>query len=540
MLQRLLTFFVLLLLPYWGSAFLWEDLGLDLYNQIDTKIDDLLEKQYEYELQGQWEADIGEIVDSILLERGIDCDIRSSSDIEIILGNNEEEQIPFIFERCVSDDFASVVLIEEVVNQIGYVKNIYADRAREKTQRLYELARIGIYHDGVEENSPFDLMSDLEAIDSVLFSEDINYEEYPADQNSDNALDLFLSEDKSYLQELSDDISETLTPDDLTLNVDISLEDDEVDLISPEDARNTLLSFNTIPEHQYICAPEDATHGLSSKNLENILSRVERSSSFLNTRNSYRNNLSQNSSNWNQLQVYSPEQVTNRTASYSWVSDEFGCDGIFCITVDYWSSNYGSVGSNESSLQSILSKVAEHLEKPANASLTQRKMSTNNFEISSIITNLGARPSGFGIQVESRPVPILDIDNEGKTKDSSFAPRNLLRAYYKNLGLDYSRQNDLSAFENTAYITKVLQSSAWLPITYPETRLNELQVFQEALAENNRILSESLNAQILLDSSNDFINQFAELERFVTSIEDFSISIVSLLGKMKEIPSRSS
>jgi len=43
----------------------------------------------------------------------------------------------------------------------------------------------------------------------------------------------------------------------------------------------------------------------------------------------------------------------------------------------------------------VLSKVAKHLEKPANASLTQRKMTTNNFELGSIIKDLPGMLRGF-------------------------------------------------------------------------------------------------------------------------------------------------
>jgi hypothetical protein len=66
-------------------------------------------------------------------------------------------------------------------------------------------------------------------------------------------------------------------------------------------------------------------------------------------------------------------------------------------------------------IETVLKRAAKHLEKPANASLTQRKQTTNNFEIGSIIKDLAGMFRGFGIEVSSKPIPILEL--EGKNDD---------------------------------------------------------------------------------------------------------------------------
>jgi len=100
------------------------------------------------------------------------------------------------------------------------------------------------------------------------------------------------------------------------------------------------------------------------------------------------------------------------------------------------------------SIEKIIARAGKHLEKPANTSLTQRKMTTNNFELGSIIKNLPDMLRGFGMEVQSKPIPILDLENENSDvpEGDIYEIENMIAAYYKNSGLDYERANDLSIF----------------------------------------------------------------------------------------------
>ena len=83
--------------------------------------------------------------------------------------------------------------------------------------------------------------------------------------------------------------------------------------------------------------------------------------------------------------------------TYDPVKDEWGCDpsSFFCIIITFESSNYGLAGGETRSIKKILEKSLKNLDKPANASLTQRKMTTNNFEIGAMIKNLPGMLRGF-------------------------------------------------------------------------------------------------------------------------------------------------
>jgi len=66
---------------------------------------------------------------------------------------------------------------------------------------------------------------------------------------------------------------------------------------------------------------------------------------------------------------------------------------------------------------------------------------------------------GFGIQIQTKPVPILELAGDIDDESGPYATIHMLEEYYKNAGLDYHRKNDLDIFEAKAYETKIFQTS---------------------------------------------------------------------------------
>ncbi len=507
-------------------------MGLDLYKQIDEGFYELEKKQYEYELTGQGETGVQEVVWPILEGEWLRCKIDSADDIEKMLGNTDPSKTTaFIIERCGSEDAPTpTLLVEKVQNSLGQVKNNFSDRAREKSQKTYEIARIGLYSDGNIENSPFDLMRDLEEIDRIIFSEELQYEWVEQEKSMDEMLEDFLEEDKDYLYEEENEDDENTDED------DENTDEDEDTLITPP------ILEDTFEDHDYICRPGDDTSGLDEDELQDILDGIEW------TNGSGRVILPRT---W----VY-PGPWPSNGASWGWpfpgvwpdwdyaeVRDSWPCDPsqVFCIIIEFQRSTYGLAGGETVAIDKILEKAAKHLEKPANASLTQKKMTTNNFEISSIIKNLPDMLRGLGAEVQTKPVPILDLEseNEDTMKGDLTEIENLICVIYKNNGFDCERQNDLGEFKNAEEEQKIFQSAAHMPITYPQIRMNELSSFQNALEENNRIISASLSQQVLYDDMKQFGDQFTELERFVLAMQDFVEWLKGEVSEMKKIPTRS-
>lgn len=515
---------ILTILPVQASWFLWEDLWIDLYGQIDQNYKGLEQKQYKYELTGQWEGTINEVLAPIFADYGIECNISTPADIDTMLSSQNIEKI---IERCTwESEIIPAVLVQRVNNALLYIRQTYMQRAEIKAKKTFEVERIGLYSDGNIENSPFDLVEDLIQIDTIIFSEELEYE-WTANYNADEVFQDFLSwtnqEAKSIKKQQDEESLEKETW--------------EWEILDPEEILKEDDIIEYLDYHEYVCAPENET-GLNDTIVKDIIWDIEWYGPYID-----------NPSYWDYPTGIQPLDGwwtptlwwDSLTGNYTPIRDDFPCDSWFCITVEFKKSDYGLAGWETNTIESVLKKAWKHLEKPANASLTQRKQTTNNFELGSIIKDLPWMLRGFGIEVSSKPVPILDIENqrEDSVKGDLFEVENLLTRYYKNQWLDYERRNDLSIFWSKEHEQKVFQTAWGMPITYTEDRLNELSDFQSALRENNRIVSESINNEIITRDLKQFSDLFAELEIFTLAIEDFSFAFTGNLWEMKKIPTRS-
>jgi len=527
-------FFVGTQLSFW---FLWEDLWLDIYKNIDEGIYDLELKQYEYELSWQWESDVSQVVWGILEKEWIECDIETIQDIESIV--SWPNPVWAVQLKCNKN---GEKLWSQTVAQIQWrlsdIKTTFSDRAENKAEKIYEISKIWLYSDGNQENSPFDLIVDLQKIDRVIFSEDIDYEGEEFSVDDDTLID-FLNEDKWYLYEDEDEEEEEWE------EVPWSEEEDQEQENGWSDEQWWEEDL-TINEHEYACFPPDLS-GLAPGELDDLGDRYRFDDD---TPRRGRGDIPVIE---NDFTVYTDTEVSNG-ASWGWpfpggwpggwyagVNDAWNCDSFFCIVIEFSIRDQKLLGGwQTTSIESILSKAAEHLEKFANTSLVQAKQTTNNFELGLRIPNLGDMLRGFWIQVQTKPAPILNVEQDQEKKGNvewdNYTGKNLLSEYYKNAWLDYERSNDLDIIKNKVYEKKVLEESSWLPNTHPPAKLRELSRFKEGLEEKSEIVALSIDKKVLQDDLESFYNQFVELERFVWSIYDFSTSLSGIIQKMRKIP----
>jgi len=525
-------FFVGTHITFW---FLGEDLWLDIYKNIDEGIYDLELKQYEYELTWQWESDVSQVVWGILEREWLECDIDTIQDIEsIVSGPN-----PVWIVQLKCNEGGEKIWSQTVAKvqwALSDITTTFSDRAENKAQKIYEISKIGLYSDGNEENSPFDLIVDLQKIDRVIFSEEIEYngEEFSVD---DEALYDFLNEDKWYLYE--EDEEELWEDEDIPEDEEIPTEE------VPEEEETEEREDDDLPDHEYACFPPDLS-GLDPDALDDLGDvyplddRPRRGRPDIpvieDDYTVYTDGEYSNGASWGW-----PFPGTGPYGWYSATNDAWNCDSFFCIVIEFSIRDQKLLwGWQTTSIESILTKAAEHLEKFANTSLVQAKQTTNNFELGLRIPNLGDMLRGFWIQVQTKPAPILNIEQTEDKKNAvewdTYTWKNLLTEYYKNIWLDYERRNDLDIFRNKVYERKVLEESSGLPSNYPPAKLSELAKFQEALEKNSEIVSLSVDKKVLQDDLESFYNQFVELERFVWSIYDFSTSLSGIIQKMRKIP----
>lgn len=560
-------------------GFLWEDLWLNLYESIDEWFEELEIKQYQYELSAQWQAGwerIKQYVNSILETNGINCEIESIADINLI-AEASDGQINAIYQKCKPKDAEwnvdtsketdsgtlSTTYINNVSREVKNIRSSLQARAEEKAKQIYEIARIWLYSDGVTENSPFDLITDIEEIDRVIFSEELEYiwEDY-------GTLDFW------------DDLDDYIAGNDRIADAPYNREENNIEESSAESEEDLEWSANSTEEspsisetiesvdenwdpiiltedgHLYACYTDRDESGLSEDDLNWLTSNIYTSGSDIETLTA---RFARN--------PWSLWDIDNRTRGRLWVPiesreleakqrlgpewqhsktyDNFACDSFFCITVWFVTKSQNLLwGWGQTvSVESILERIDWHLDHISSTSLVQAKMTTNNFENNLVIKDLSSMLRGFGIQIQTKPTPILNIDNsENEEKNNllwgRYKSTNMVRAYYKNLWLDYDRANDLTIYSDDIAESEIVQRAWELPLLAVTDRMDVYENYKNKLQEENDILTKSIENHITLEDLWDFYDQFTELERFALSIDDFAIWVDWVVEKMLKIPTQ--
>ena len=519
-----------------AHAIIGEDLWLDIYNKIDTWVKELRKTQYEYELSGQGEGSVFETVNQILKREWLECQVHSVDDIERLIWNTSDNTVESILQSCASGRTeVPIQFAERVQNALRDIRRVFIERADKKAEMTYRVARIWLYADGNSENSPFDLIRDLQEIDKIIFGEEIEYNGISPINNQ--SFQAFI--DKAWNESIEDLFT---SDDEMSSKDDEEEENDNNDNIPEEEI--IWEDWNiVIPEHGQVCLPPNNS-GLDDWIVENLRDTFNPIRTW-----------------WEYIPVINtflyPEWIRDDWWEWGWPFDKewpwgdfssskapWDCspDDFFCIVIEFETSNYGLIWGETRSIKKVLSKVAEHCEKPANASLTQRKQTTNNFEIASIIRDLPSKLRWLGIEVSSKPIPILqETENDEDPSDEEIKEevKNMLRERFKALWLDYERQNDIDISERSTIVQKIFQTSAWMPIAYPEQRLNEYRAYDRAFIETTRRTQADTSHITAQRQLWWFANHFNELERFTFSLADYIEQFTWVITTLERKPTRS-
>ena len=260
------------------EAFLDWDLGLNLYQELDKGLADFEEKQYVYELSGQDKKDISENINRILREEKIwDClkDGATPEIVSSIVNWNIETLTKNLKEECYdskTDTFESKQ-IWDIVGKLWYIKDYYQNASAEKAEAIHEISRIWMYSDWNLDNSPFDVIKDLQDIDKIIFTEEIEYiwEEYDflTDYKDDPYISPFFNTIDDLIPSNQDDNNE---------NTDINWNIIESWLIVNEENwnENTYIKEIVTPDwNYYICPPETNLSWLNQDSLNALTDTLD-------------------------------------------------------------------------------------------------------------------------------------------------------------------------------------------------------------------------------------------------------------------------
>ncbi len=565
----IILLFIILNSPWVNNtwAFLDSDLWLDLYKNLDKWLDKFEQSQYIYELESADKKDISQQINKILKQKGIEECIKSwispeaidkisKWEIQILLDNIKKEEKCWYKSETGSFDSLNSKKIWELISEISKIKEKYQNKAEQKAKAIHEISRIWMYSDWNTDNSPFDIIADIEKIDKIIFTQEI---EYKWEETSFlNELAKEMLKNSRYGIKKQNKSQSNQKKDKEKLNSSIIK---TWNLIDKENINNP----NNLNDEQYINLTKDPNSYACSEKInkswlsEESLKAIKQSLDW-----NENTNINFEYSNWqiklpstNKMNVGQAQYSINlnsnnyfklNTNPYSKVNDNssWGCNNFFCITINFVvNTNKALWYASSKSIENILETSNKHLKKSANTSLVQSKMATNNFEMSLRDLDL---PSIFHMWfiITKKSPPILNLENI--TQKESQMPKNkadetkikiLLREKYKNLWLDYDKQNDINKFLRKEEELLSIIHSLENPISSAEDLVNEYKKIVEIQSKVNDYDKLSKTKEINNDIIKNFDIEFTELEQFTSNLLDYANNIDKLVKKLKEIPTYS-
>lgn len=516
--QIILIYLCLYVFAFQANALFWSENGWDMYKNINSKYTQLKLAQFEYELSWQWDS-ISSTLNDALEHNGIERCIKDNINSYHVQQIAEENKIDvlekYIVEDCKTEKNIDIQILTSIQQIIKEIYKNTKQRSKTKSENIIWIANTWIYTDGSIDNSPFDLIKDLQEIDKIIFWEEIEYEWVAID-------------DESTLWLLYNDLKKIFNPEE---NEDKQIPENknEANQNDEKTKENTQNSLN----ENYICSADlNNKTNLNEEIINNILADIKSGNT--------------GSKNWDtnikqSIEAKNRDEKKANFWDYQKVNDPWPCTEMFCITTELiiyehkvlWWWQYMGIAD-------LIDRSNKHLKKFMWASLTPKKMTTNNFEIWFSKFSFSEMFHQV-IQFIPKPVPILDnIENKENTQDPEkeniFAHSKLLKKYYKNNNLDFNRKNDIKLFTHTLNELKSVTMSENLDNQYLIKRNDDFNEYLQEWNKKTKLQSKSIRE---LSSSRDlemFTKQFMELQWFTNALKQYSNSLYNSINAIHKKP----
>lgn len=538
------------------------------YSSISDNYSDLNTKMYTIENQNWWG-----IIEKIKSEINYSCFSNLTEwDIKNIVNNTNIEKInKKVSPNCKDDKWN--ILQKSYLENIETIKKIYISdlqKAKEKSQKLLKLSSIWIYTDWNEENSPFDIVKDLERIDKLIFWEENIYDfewDWYVDLKNEIKKLFENSRKKDEELELSFNLEEeNKNSSNLSNSLENHTKNNHSTLCYLDwNCENYTEIQKVLCEINWNCNWEETTWYLSIKNDFNCKidnSWLKNSSSahiywFLNNSDKINNysetsNLWNYSNNLNNSNSFSNNNLSssftnssndfwlNFPWSYDKVDDKkfFSCDNwTFCIDVNFKTYNHKLLwwwSEQTPSILYLIERSNKHLKKFIDWSLAQTEMTTNNFELWFLNLDFSEIFSQR-FQISTRPVPILYLP-ETKEDKWDYSKDNLEQKFYTAYGFNPNLKNDFSEFFGENETNNIALNSVWWWNTLISKKLEELEKYREDQIkklkyDSNAILQKTKNWDL-----NSLIENFREVTIYTKTLSEYVTNLYNIIQEIKQIP----
>ena len=522
--KRLVLFLTLLSCTFipQGYGFFDGDLGIDIYTSIDDGLTKAENRNYQYELTAQGNKKIYEEINRILKSNGLKpCLVNgiTINDLNKIVKNDLATMAKSLDDSCKADDGSiPPVLLSQYVSNIKVILGKIKARSDEKTRKTYEIARIWLYSDGDINNSPFDLVYDIREIEKIIFTQNIEYRWVI--QNIDKDFDSLMNgvlKDPKHTGTWGND---TGTGTDLTGT-------------GTWVTHKKYTPFIKITSTwSYVCS-DTLTNIYTSWFSEETIKELINSTWGTDDKGKDKKN------KWGTWAVwdYAYEKFAN--SDYQKVNDNslWPCDQFFCIKIEFVIKRYNLlIWGKTVSIESLLKKSNEHLKKFANADLTAKVQSTNNFQPWWLWNMDLASLFHMGVIIQSRVPPILNIEKTTGSSRWEYTCKNMHAEMYKNLGMEYERANDLQQYKWKEEEIKTLLDTAELPFVDSIVKANTLALKKQVIAQRNALISKSIDKRATYEDADIYLKEFVDLEMFWQKLQEYVSTLLWLAKKLNDIP----
>jgi len=552
--KLLLIIIIFLSITSISNASFWEPSSLDLYLNIDKWIDQLQDRMDTFELKWweKWKWILSQI-NKYAIENQEPACLDESKKITIKQFNNIVENnllwgkdwiMNYLIPNCLNKQLG--IKSKENKNHIESIlikymwlfKSYYLNSkltAEIKSSQILKISKIGIYADWNEENSWFDLISDIQKIDKIIFSKVDDYKWKPI-KNLDDALNTFLEP----LNKKIDKLTSKNFWEDNTLDNNNSNPNKPIKIIH-KTVWNSLVIQNTM--NNYTCPVSDINNNwLSNSELSWLLNNIKNAwiDNWINSdkkNNIYNNHWSDD--HWLSNQWLNPKSSNiNSSWNYQKVTDnsQWPCETFFCIKIDMIKYQYNLFWWwKDITIEYLLNRSNKHLWKFASSSLIPAKMWTNNFELWLKDIKL---PDLFHLsfQISTKPIPILQLESKSKKDETQFSTKNMLESYYKANWLDYKRRNDLDLLTKLENEKQAVNNSDELSVKNLFIKQQENNEIVKERQKKSATIMKSVENKVSIWILSTFKEQFTELDKFTSWIQNYTNTLMMLIRKLKEIP----
>lgn len=221
----------------------------------------------------------------------------------------------------------------------------------------------------------------------------------------------------------------------------------------------------------------------------------------------------------------------------------FPCNNFFCIDIEFKTIAWGFWSGWDPSIEFLVKRSNKHLKKFVNSSLSQAKMSINNFELSLKDLQL---PDMFHLwfQISYEPVPMLYLnkdlttgeDKETNQDDQELKLQSQLEKYYKANWMDYNMRNDLSSFNQIERKSQATFNSSAGSADEMRQKIEQLKEYQDKSLSELDSLRTTVEEKVRYEMNWDIERQMKEVERFNRAMNDYITNLEAILNEMIKIP----